>query len=105
MDVQKLPNYRGQLIDYLNSLSFRVDIIILSEIRDNAIHYLSTLSDDYPFFYQFPDKNHHGGVAIYVEEDGLRSAKGKTCEFERHVNVPSAALKVRLQNLDVRSRL
>ena len=93
MNMQKLSKHRVESIAYLSSLSLKFDVIILSDIRDDAIHYLYTLLDEYAFFYQTPHNNYYEGIAIYVREDRFQTAeredlqirktcKGSKCNFE-----------------------
>ena len=86
MNVRKLSKHRGELIAYLSSLSLKFDVIILSEIGDDAIHYLSTLLDDYAFFYQIPHNNRYGGIAIYVREDRLETAEREDLQIRKACN-------------------
>ena len=100
MNIRQLSKHRGELIAYLSSLSLKFDVIILSEIGDDAIHYLSTLLDDYAFFYQIPHNNHYGGIAIYVKEDRFQTAERedlqirKTCKCSK-CNFESVFVKLR----------
>ena len=99
-EYTKVVKHRGELIAYLSSLSSKFDVIILSEIGDDAIRYLSILLDDYAFFYQITHDNHYGGIAIYVKEDRFETAERedlqirKTCKCSK-CNFESVFVKLR----------
>ena len=61
------------------------DIIILSEIGNDASFYLSSFLTDYNYFYELPNDNNYGGVAVFIKQELKVSERSdlklaKTCK-------------------------
>ena len=66
-NVRRIAKNRGNLMALLTSLEYTFDIIILTEIGDDASHYLhSQYIPGYEIFLDTPVNNKYGGVAILV---------------------------------------
>ena len=66
-NIRKLGLHRGELMAFMSCLKLKFNVIILTEIGIDACHYVSSVFDGYECFYNLPDDNSYGGVAIYVK--------------------------------------
>ena len=54
MILENFCSCRGDLLAYLNNLEIEFDIIVLSEIWNDASFYLSSFLTGYIYFYELP---------------------------------------------------
>ena len=67
VNIRSLNANYSKLINFLYSLSFNFDVIILSETWATNLTFYINLLSNYDFFYELP-KNRVGGVGIYVKK-------------------------------------
>jgi hypothetical protein len=67
MNVRRIAKNRAGLLAFLSTMSKKFDILILTEVGDDANNYLyDDFSSDYNIFTCLPESNKYGGVAILV---------------------------------------
>ena len=64
LNIRSLPKNHIQLIAYMESLSYKFDIILLTEIGSSNVDYLDNILPDYHFDYVSPSLR-CGGAGIY----------------------------------------
>ena len=69
LNITMLAGNGMKLQAYLSRFHYRVDVIILSEIRREGFRYLHNTLPDYLFMYDLPTRNKFGGVAMFVHRD------------------------------------
>ena len=73
LNIRRLSKNKGNFIAFLSTLKTTFDVIILTEIGDNADYFLnSNLLSDYDYisdFRELPENNKYGGVAILLKKD------------------------------------
>ena len=69
LNIRSLPGHGGQLLNFLNLLDCRFDILILTEIGSRNISVVETLLPGYAFHHVTPINNMYGGIGIYVSND------------------------------------
>ena len=68
-NIRRIAANMAELIVFLSNLETAFDIVILSEIGDDAENYLNNYNfPGYDFFFKSPVGNRYGGVAIMVRE-------------------------------------
>ena len=89
-NVRRIAKNRGQFLAFYSTLDTSFDIIVLTEIGDDAKHFIhNDFLSGYTIFLNTPTKNKYGGVAILVRNDlgniyersDLRL--GKTCNYDK----------------------
>jgi len=85
VNIRSLNTNHNKLINFLYSLSFHFDVIILSEIWTTNLTFYINLLSDYDFFYDLPPNNRAGGVGIYVKKS-LNATKSNT--YDATLNSP-----------------
>ena len=70
MNIRRLAPNRGKLIALLSTLNIQFDIIVLTEVGDDADRYLSNETfQNYEIFHSLPIKNRYGGTAILIKKN------------------------------------
>ena len=87
VNIRKLGKHRGELSAYLSCLDVLFDVIVLSEIGDDAGNFVSSILKSHTCSFVLPANNKYGGVAIYVnsehgvvERSDLNIDKSCSCE-------------------------
>ena len=90
VNVRRIAKNKGKLLAFLSTLEHKFNVIVLTEIGDNANHFLNdNLLEGYDFYHKLPIKNNkYGGVAILVKEgignticrDDLEALNTCTCD-------------------------
>ena len=87
-NVRRIARNRGNLIALLETLNIKLEIIVLTEIGDDADAYINDVNfPDYDSYIDVPLNNKYGGTAILVRKglgrvsskDDLRMSKNCTC--------------------------
>ncbi len=76
VNIRSLNTNNNKLINFVHSLNFSFDIIILSEIWSTNLSYFLNLLPDYNFFYESPNIR-AGGVGIYTKKSLIVSQTTK----------------------------
>ena len=88
MNIRRLAKNKGNFLGLLSTLNLEFDIIILTEVGDDAEHYINdNFLPNYDAFLDTPRGNKYGGTAILVKEgygsatirDDLKMTKSCTC--------------------------
>jgi len=69
VNIRGLNANSGGLVLYLSSLSYKFDVIALSEIRSNNISLYINLFPDFTFLYVLSPTSEVGGVGVYIRND------------------------------------
>ena len=62
MNIRSLPKHGGELVNFINSMETKFDVIILTEIGARNLSVVLNLFPNYTFHYVRPHKNNYGGV-------------------------------------------
>lgn len=89
VNVRSLNANHNKLVEFLTCLSFKFDIIVLSEIWSTNLQYYCNLFPNYEFFYD-PPQSRVGGVGMFVKRsfnpicrnDLKSSTSSPACVFE-----------------------
>ena len=68
-NIRSLSRHVGSLWSYMQSLNFKFDVILLSEIGQKNYQVASHVFNDYNCFYQPPSTNPRGGVAVFIKSN------------------------------------
>ena len=75
MNIRRLAKHKGEFIAFLSTIDLSFDILILSEIGDDANNYMNdNFLPEYNVFSTTPKHNKYGGIAILIKK-GLGSVK------------------------------
>ena len=66
VNIHSLNCHNAMLLSYLECLTFKFDVIVLSEIWTHNIDLYINLLPDFTFFYDLPEASNIGGVGIFV---------------------------------------
>ena len=70
VNIRRIAKNKGKLLAFLSTLDHDFQVIVLTEIGDNANHFLNdNLLQGYEFYQNLPTGNKYGGVAILVKKD------------------------------------
>ena len=68
MNVRRLAKHKGEFLAFLSTLTLSFDIIILTEIGNDANHHINEhFLPDFKCFYSLPKGNKYGGTAIFIK--------------------------------------
>jgi hypothetical protein len=68
LNIRSLTKHAGELVNFLNLLNTKFQIIILTEIGARNLSVVYHLLRNHTFYYVPPDLNMYGGVGIYVSD-------------------------------------
>lgn len=70
LNIRRIAKNKGELIAFLQTLSSKIDILILTETGDDAGHYINENSfPDYYYCIEPSTNNRYGGVAILIRKE------------------------------------
>ena len=96
INIRRITKNKGNLLALLSVTDLKFDIVILSEIGDDANNYINdNYFSDYNFYMDLPNNNKYGGVAIMIKHDygsvtergDLKLLKTCTCDKCAHENI------------------
>ena len=67
LNIRRLNANHGALCQYLQILSFKFEIIILSEIWSYNIEFYGNILPGYTFHYVIPSSSSVGGIGMYIK--------------------------------------
>ena len=77
-NIRRLAANRAELIVFLSNLQTNFDLIVLTEIGNDAENYLNSYNfPGYNFYFEPPVGNRYGGVAIMIR-DGTGMVKTRS---------------------------
>ena len=83
-NIRSLSKHVGEFWSYLQSLNFHFDVIMLSEIGKKNYHIACHVFNDYQCFFQPPNDNPRGGVAIFIKSSLSKYAIRNDLELKQN---------------------
>ena len=68
MNIRSLPKHGGELLCFLNLMTTKFDVVVLTEIGAKNFTSVGNLLPGFKFYSIIPDKNKCGGVGIYMRD-------------------------------------
>ena len=87
LNIRRIARNKGELIAFLSNLDHRPDVLILSEIGNDALHYItpSYFPEYHKPHVKLPINNAYGGVAILVNKN-LNPAERRDSDIHKTCN-------------------